>query len=269
MPSLSNALATILHHRSLILRLAKREVENKYKGSIMGLAWLVLYPIFMLSIYTLVFGSIFQARWGDDGDTYQFALNLYIGLLLYNFFSECIGRSPNQILEQVSYVKKVVFPLEILSVTTAASAFFNLLIGLVLWMIFSTWHSGELQLSLLLTPFVLFGLVLGTIGLSWMLSALGVYFRDIHQFVTITLQALLFLSPVFYPRSRIPESFQGIFDLNPLTIPIESMRSLAHGSDHVLDHTLVLGIYTALGVAVFILGLTVFRHLSKGFADVV
>lgn len=256
-------------HRALIAALTRREVEGRYRGSVFGLFWSFLNPILALTVFTFVFGEIFQARWAGATTTggMDFAAALFSGLLIYNFFSECLGKAPTLVLLNANYVKKVVFPLEVLSIVNVLSALFHLLaaylilIGLILlsnWTL--SWHAA-------LVPLVMLPFVLMVTGLCWGLSALGVYLRDIGQIIAPVLTALMFLSPVFYPLSSVAPHLQKIYILNPVTTVIEQVRGL------LLYHTLPDWrswlIYAAIALTIAMLGYAFFQKSRSGFADVI
>lgn len=256
-------------HRALIAALSRREVEGRYRGSVFGIFWSFLNPILALTVFTFVFGEIFQARWAGATTTggVDFAAALFSGLLIYNFFSECLGKAPTLVLLNTNYVKKVVFPLEVLGIVNVLSALFHLLaaylilIGLMLlsnWTL--SWHAA-------LVPFVMLPFVLMVTGLCWGLSALGVYLRDIGQIIAPVLTALMFLSPVFYPLSSVSPHLQKIYILNPVTTVIEQVRGL------LLYHTLPDWrswlIYATIALTTAMLGYAFFQKSRSGFADVI
>ena len=209
-------LSTLKSHRNLIYNLIKREVIGRYRGSVMGLFWSFFNPVLMLVVYTFVFSVVFKARWAGGTDSRsEFALVLFAGLMVYNLFSECINRSPGLVLGNMNYVKKVVFPLEILPVVAIGSATFHLLISLFVWLIFYLLLFGIPQISVLLLPIVLMPFFLLILGFSWFLASLGVYLRDVSQIVGVLTTALMFLSPIFYPMTALPEEYHIFLQFNP------------------------------------------------------
>ena len=255
-------------HRGLIVSLTKREIVGRYKGSALGIFWSLLTPLLMLTVFTAVFGDIFQARWGnsENAGRLDFAAALFTGLLIYNFFSECLSKAPLIVLSQPNYVKKVVFPLEILAVVTVNAALFHLLVAYVILLalvFFSAWPLGS---TALLAPLVFLPFFLLVQGLCWLLAALGVYLRDVTQLIAPALTALLFLSPIFYPLSSVPPRLSWLLMLNPITFIVEQMRAvLLHGQ---VPDWQGLGVYLLIGVATAWLGLAFFQKTRKGFADV-
>lgn len=249
----------------------KREIIGRYRGSFLGLLWTFINPILMLAIYTFVFGIVFKVRFDPQNsniyeDKFSFALLLFTGLILFNLFSECLSRAPGLILSNVNYVKKVIFPLEILPLVSLGSALFHAGISFLVLIIFLLIINHPVHLTLILLPIIVLPLLLVTIGLSWMLTSIGVFVRDIGQFIGLALTMLLFLSPIFYPASALPESIRDYLFLNPLTFIIEQARSvILYGQ---MPHWIGLIAYYVLAVSIAWAGLTWFHKTRKGFADV-
>ncbi len=254
-------------HRELVWQLVKRDFASKYKGSVFGIAWSLIHPILMLAVYTLVFGVALNARWGNNEESkVSFAIILFAGLMVHGFFAECLNRAPGLIVGQVNYVKKVLFPLEVLPWVVMITALGQFFIGLLLLTIFSLATGMSIRLGTLLVPIVLLPLMLFTLGLTWFLAALGVYLRDIAQAVGPLTMIALFLSPVFYKASALPESYQFILGLNPLTMPIEQIRDVVLWGLPInwsgWAGSLMLGLGFCFG------GFWIFQRLRTGFADV-
>lgn len=254
-------------HRDLVLALVKRDVVGRYRGSFMGIFWSFFHPVFMLAVYTFVFGIVFRARWTTEGHSNaEFALVLFTGLIVFNLFSECVNRAPSLIVSNVSYVKKVVFPLEVLPLVAIGSALFHTFVSFIVWLAFFVVLSGAPHGTVLLLPLVLFPVALFALGVSWGLASLGVYLRDVTQVVGILTTALLFLSPIFYPISALPEEFRHLLALNPLTHSIELTRdALLWGK---LPNWLVLAMQGASSLVVAWFGFAWFQKTRRGFADV-
>lgn len=256
-----------LNNGLLITQLTRRDIIGRYRGSILGLLWSFVNPILMLSIYTFVFGMVFKARWGQEQENQlDFALILFSGLIVFNLFAECLSRAPMLIVHNVNYVKKVIFPLEILPIVSLGAALFHACASLLVLLIFFLVTGHSLSPTLFLLPLVWMPLLLLTLGLSWLLASLGVFLRDIGQFINMLLTVLLFMSPVFYPLAALPESIRPYLVLNPLTLAIE------HSRDVMIWGTLPDGqsfaIYSVFSLAIFCLGLLWFNKTRKGFADV-
>ena len=260
---------SLIKHRQLILRMIRREVIGRYKGSVIGLAWSFFNPIFMLSVYTIVFSMIFKARWGVDGEEsrVQFALILFAGMVVLNFFIEVLNRAPNLILSNINYVKKVVFPLEILSVISIGTALFHALINFfVLFAAFFIFN-GYLNLTVLLIPIIILPLIILSLGFSWILASLGVFVRDAGQTIGLLTTLLMFLSPVFYPVSAVPEGLQPYIMINPMTFIIEQVRLVVMWGK--FPNWAGLGIYLTIAILLMLVGFTWFQKTRKGFADVI
>jgi len=254
-------------YRDLISQFTKREVVGRYRGSYLGLMWSFITPLFMLLIFTFIFSIVFQARWGVENDNkIEFALILFCGLITFNLFAECINRAPVIILTNINFVKKVVFPLEILPVVAVGSALVHAVISLLILIAGLIILLGVVNWTLIFLPLVLLPLLLFTLGLSWFLASLGVYLRDIGQVVGVVTQALMFLSPIFYPISAIPEKFRPIYYLNPISYVVEDMRRITIWGQMPDWNWLITGII--LGSLVAILGHAWFQKTRKGFADV-
>lgn len=259
--------ASLWRNRSLIKGLTQREVIGRYRGSTLGILWSFFNPVFMLLVYTFVFSVVFKARWhaGSDSKT-EFALILFAGLITFNLFAECINRAPNLVLTNANYVKKVVFPLEVLPWVVLFSSLFHMAISLLVWLTAYTVLFGVPHASILLLPFVLLPLALLVMGLSWFLAALGVYVRDVGQFIGILTTVLMFMSPVLYPVTALPEEYQDYLLFNPLTPAIEQARKILYWGDS--PDWWLLGAYTAIAAVISWLGFAWFQKTRKGFADV-
>jgi len=258
----------LLQHRELILQMTKREVVGRYKGSVLGLAWSFFNPILMLVVYTFVFSVVFKARWGIGGEESktEFAVVLFVGLLVHALFAEVLNRAPGLILGNANYVKKVVFPLEILPVVTMGAALFHTLVSLFVLFCASVLLNGFLPWTVVLAPLVLLPLIFVTLGFAWFLASLGVFLRDVGQTIGIITTVMLFLAPVFYPMSAIPEKYQIYMFANPLTFILEQARQvLIFGQ---LPNWGGLVVYGVISLLVAWLGFWWFQKTRKGFADV-
>ena len=266
--SLVAMVKSLWRNRQLIAQMTQREVMGRYKGSIMGLAWSFFNPVFMLTVYTFVFSVIFKSRWGVGGEESktQFAMVLFVGMIVHSLFAEVLNRAPGLILANVNYVKKVVFPLETLPVITMGAALFHTFISLAVLLLAFVVFNGSLHWTAIFTPLVLLPLVILTLGLAWMLASLGVFLRDVGQTIGIITTVMMFLAPVFYPITAIPEEFRSWLLANPLTFIIEQAREVliwGNSPDWV-----GLGIYLLVASVVAWAGYAWFQKTKKGFADV-
>jgi lipopolysaccharide transport system permease protein len=248
--------------------MTRREVVGRYRGSALGLAWSFFNPILMLVIYTFVFSTVFKARWGVGGGESKgnFAIILFVGMIVHGLFAECINRAPQLIISNVNYVKKVVFPLEILPWVAMGSALFHASISLVVLLTVQLILNFWLPWTAILFPLIMLPLVFATMGFAWFLAATGVFVRDIAQTTGIFTSVLLFISPVFYPISALPQKFQIILLLNPLTFIIEEARKVLIGGK--LPDLAGLGLYCMISLLIAWAGFWWFQKTRRGFADV-
>jgi lipopolysaccharide transport system permease protein len=254
-------------NRELIKASAKREVLGRYRGSVMGILWSFFNPLFMLAVYTFVFSEVFKARWSGGGDSKtEFALVLFAGLIIFNLFAECINRAPTLILSNVNYVRKVVFPLEILPCVALVSAAFHGLISLVVWLVAYMLFFGLPHATVLYLPLIILPLLFLIMGISWALASLGVFLRDVSQFIGIVTTVLMFLSPIFYPATAIPPAYRHWLYLNPLASFIEQTRQVLFWGTS--PNFVSLGVSWCVALVVAWLGFAWFQKTRKGFADV-
>ena len=264
----SEMAASFWRNRKLIKVLATRQVVGRYRGSLMGILWSFFNPLFMLAVYTFVFSVVFKSRWNTESSSKtEFALVLFAGLIVFNLFAECVNNSPNLILSNVNYVKKVVFPLEILPWVTLTSAAFHASVSWSVWLLAYFVFFGIPPVTVFLLPVVLLPLLFFILGVSWWLASLGVYLRDVSQFVLIVVNVLMFLSPIFYPASALPEEFRRFLIFNPLTTVIEQVRGVMFWGNY--PDLLKLGISLLIGVIAASMGFAWFQKTRKGFADVI
>ena len=255
--------ATLLQHRSLLGQLIMRDVLLRYRGAYFGLLWIFLHPLLMLAIFTFVFSQIFQARWPVQSGSIPFVLNLFCGLIAFNIFAETVGRAPAAIRGYPNYVKKIIFPVEILPLVPLGAAlihaFFSsaILVGALAW-------TSDLHASLWLFPILLLPLLLTAIGLTWFLASWGVFIKDMSQIVPVFVQMLMFLSPVFYPANAVPEVLRPFYLLNPLSPVIEALRAALAGS---AINWGAWGIALAMGLFIFLSGYIYFNHSREELAD--
>lgn len=262
---------SLYKNRELIWNLIKRELKSTYQDSFLGTLWAVILPVLMLLIYTFVFSIIFKAKWGNDNlgqesSQAEFALILFAGLTPFTLFATVLNKSPMLILTVPNYVKKVVFPLEILPVVAVGSALITSLInvGLIVIGCLLVFHSFPTMILLL--PLVYIPLLLLTLGLAWFLSSLGVFLRDIGQAVPLLVQILFFMSPVFYSIESVPASFRFLILLNPLSSIIEDFRRVLIWNEFL--NWGAWGVVTLLSALVMVLGFAWFSATQKAFSDV-
>lgn len=262
-PMLASVKAMV-QNRYLLGQLIKRDVLLRYRGAYFGLLWIFLNPLIMLGIFSFVFAHIFQARWPEQASDIPFALNLYCGLIAFNIFAETVGRAPGAVRTYPNYVKKIIFPVEILPVVPLGSALihglFNtaVLFGALAW-------TGNLNYTIMLFPILLLPLMFFCIGFSWILAAWGVFIKDMSQIVPVFVQMMMFLSPVFYPVQAVPASMRFIYNMNPLSTVIEALRASISGGE--IDW-FVYSVVFVFSLVAFVFGYFFFLHSRDEFADV-
>lgn len=260
-------LGSLWKHRILVWELAKRDVIGRYKGAALGILWSLFYPVMMIAIYTFVFSDVFKLRWAGGSDSKTlFATMVFAGLIVHGLFAECLTQGPTVIVRNPTFVKKIIFPLEILPWVTVLAALFHTVVGAIVLCLFILITQGQLSTQAFWLPVLFLPLVLMSVGICWFLASVGVYLRDVAQITSAFSTVLLFLSPVLYPASALPERLQPLFALNPLTPAIEQARRIL-----VLGEPLEWGtwlVQLGAGFLVAWLGLVWFQKMREIFADV-
>ncbi len=258
---------SIWANRQLVGQMTRREVVGRYQGSVMGLLWSFITPVVMLLVYTFVFSVVFKAKWGGaDEPRSEFAVVLFVGMIVHGLFAEVLNKAPSLITGNVNYVKKIIFPLEIMPAVAMAAALFNTLISISVLLIAIVVLNGGLSWTVVFVPLVIAPLVVLTMGAAWILAALGVYLRDINHSIGILTTVMLFLSPVFFPVTALPEHIQPLMLSNPLTFIIEQARDVLIWGR--LPNWLGLAKYVGASLLFAWAGFFFFQKARKGFADV-
>ena len=254
----------------LIWALIGRDIDVRYRGSFFGFLWPMINPLLSLGVYTFVFGTVFKARWSSDGvdtsSSTSYAVVLFAGLIVFNLFSETLNRAPTLVLSNSNYVKKVVFPLEVLVPVALGNASFHALVSVIVLLPFVFLAFGQIPATVFYLPLVILPLMLNILGLGWFLASLGTYVRDIGQFISTLTMAALFIGPIFFPATAMPDWARDFLVLNPITIPVEQARQVA-----IFGHPpnlVTLSAYSGVSVIIAVLGLLWFKKTKKGFADV-
>lgn len=255
-------------HQSLIRILTWREVSGRYRGSFLGSLWSLLTPLLMLGVYTLVFGVIAPTRWPgvEDQGIGMFALRLLAGMVVHGLLAETLSRGPTLVTSQPNYVNKIVFPLEALAWVNLLTGLFHTATALLVLVLLNGLFGTGFSLQLLALPIIFLPYALMLIGLVWLVAGLGVYLRDLAQVIGPLIMVAMFLGPVFYPRSAMPEAVQSWLVLNPITVPVEQVRRVVFEAQW--PQWSILAQYALFAVAFYLFGLWVFTKLKKGFADV-
>jgi lipopolysaccharide transport system permease protein len=261
-------MGSLAAHRGLVRQMSRRDIVDRYRGSVLGLLWSFFNPVAMLLIYTFVFSFVLGASWpGSGGGAMAYALNLFAGLTVFSLFSESVTRAPALIVQNANLVKKVVFPLEVLPWVTMASSAFHALVSYAVLLAFVVVVTRTLHPAAFLVPVLVLPVILLGLGFSWFLASMGVFLRDLPHTVSLAVTALMFVSPVFYPLGAVPEGARAILALNPLAPLIEQARAMAVlGTIPDAAHWLVL---LAGSFVVAWAGLAWFMRTKHAFADVV
>ena len=259
----------IYRNYSLLCQFVKRNIDSRYRGSFLGILWSFIQPLLMLCIYTFVFSVIFKPRWaiGNDFGRGSFAVIMLCGMSFYQVFSETMNSCSRLIINRPGFVKKVVFPLEILPLAQTLSISILGSVWIILLFLGSIFIIGKISFMQLLLPLVLLPFFLMTLGFAYFIASLGVYIRDISHLTGVVLQILFYMTPIFYPIQAVPERFRWIIYLNPLAMLIEQARKVFLYSK--LPDWDILGILFLVSVVIMQLGLLWFLKTKKGFADVI
>ncbi len=257
----------ILENHTLLLQMVKRNIASRYRGTTFGLIWSVVQPLMMLCIYTFVFSVVFQTRWGTTENVRgSFAIIMFCGMALFNIFSECVNIGCSVIVNNPNFVKKVVFPLEILPVVQVISSTVLGMIWFVLLLLGVLLVFHKLSFLMLLLPLILIPLAMFSLGITFFTASFGVYFRDTQYIVSVLLQILFFMTPIFYPIQAVPEKYHLFLEINPLTLMIgEARKIFLYGE---FPDWINIGIIYLISFITLILGFLWFYKTKDGFSDV-
>jgi lipopolysaccharide transport system permease protein len=254
-------------HRDLIFRLSAREFTQRFRGSVLGVAWAVLIPLLTALIYTFVFSTVFKARWPGVADgPFDFAIIFLTGIVVHTIFAEAVARAPALVVGNANYVKKVIFPLEILPIVSVLTALTNASIGIAIVVFGNLILNGKLHITIVTLPLIVAPYLVFVVALVLFFAAVGVYLRDLSQVVALLITITMFLTPIFFPIESVPERFQTVIWLNPLTFIVQQVRGVVIFG--VWPNFFGLAIYTVASMASLALAFWLFQRLRSGFADV-
>jgi lipopolysaccharide transport system permease protein len=267
MMSIVKQMVSLFGHHRLIVQMARREVVGRYRGSVFGLLWSFFNPLLLLTVYTFVFSVVFKARWSANIDSKSsFAIILFVGMIMFQVFSETINRAPSLILSNVNYVKKVVFPLEILPVVSLLAALFHGAVSFLVLLLAMLLLGFKISWVIIFLPIIIIPFLLFILGFAWLLASLGVYIQDVSHSIGLLTTVLMFLTPVFYSVSSLPVRYQRIISLNPIAFVIEQSRAIVIWGNYPNWATVFAFLIGSFLVA--LAGFAWFQRTRKGFADV-
>lgn len=249
------------------MQMTLRELQGRYQGSLLGWGWSLLTPGLMLAVYSFVFGVVFKARWGTALPQREgmFAMVLWVGVLMHGLLSEVLNRAPSAIVSHPNFVKKVVFPLEILPVVHLVAALVHACLAMSLLLV-ALVIQHQMSWTILWLPLLMLPFAILTLGIAWFLASLGVFVRDTAMVTPMVTMVMMFMAPVFYPLNAVPEAFRSWMWLNPLTFVIEQMRAVVFGGLQPDFYGLIF--YSLIACLLAWGGFGWFQKTRKGFADV-
>lgn len=255
-------------NRQLIKQFSEREIFSRYKGSILGILWSFITPLIMITVYTFVFSVVFKGRWGIEAsdNKFEFAVIMFCGLTVYNIFNEVINRSPMLIVSNVNYVKKVIFPLEVLPATALISTFVHGIINMIILVVAANVFVRTSAWTILLAVIILIPLLMFVLGLSLLISSLSVYIRDLSNTVGLVTNVLFYITPIFYPISEVPEFLRPYMYINPLTSVVENFRSVVIWGTTPNWTSFLINF--VVSYVILSIGYYVFKKVQRGFSDV-
>lgn len=257
----------LIVHKSLAFQLAKRDVLGRYRGASFGLLWALMSPFLMLMVYTFAFGTVLKSRWPQvESGAAHYSIILFVGILVHGFFAECLTRSPELVVSNSNYVKRVIFPLDILPWPMALSALFHTGMNIIVFIILQLILDGHMAYTIIFLPLVIFPLFILVLGVSWFMAAVGVYFRDVGQITGVLATAMFFLSSAIIPTEVIPKAYRWLFFFNPLTFVINQARNVMLWGK--LPNWSGLSLYLMIAITIACLGYAFFEKTKRGFADV-
>jgi len=247
-------------YREMISSLVKRDLRSRYKGSVLGFLWMFLNPLLQLCVYTIVFSVIM--RMGID----KFYLFMFVALVPWLFFSTCLSGGTSVIFAQQDMVKKIYFPRDVLPISFVVSQFVNMLFSfIIIFVVVFLSGVGVNPVALLYLPLIMLIQFVLCLGITYLVSSLSVYFRDLQHIMGIISMAWMYLTPIIYPVEMVPERFINLFYLNPMTTIVIAYRDILYYKQVPEMSTLANAVL--MGVGILIIGRIVFSKLQRGFVE--
>ncbi|MFC0153355.1 ABC transporter permease [Xanthomonas dyei] len=258
-------IALLVNERALFTRMVSRDISSRYKGSVFGLLWTILNPLVLLAVFGFVFGTVLKAKWGV-GTKDNFSLVLFSGLSVFLLASECLNRAPMLVVQHATYVKKVVFPLPLLPPIVVGSAVVNFGVAVGLLLLVQIFLTGKVYSSWVTIPLVVAPLLIMLTGLVYLVSALGVFLRDLNQLMGLVTLVIMYMSPILFPMETVPAEFRDYLFLNPVTVPVNELRHVILAGNN--PDWVAIGVYFLISLVTLLLGYGFFLRCQRGFADV-
>jgi lipopolysaccharide transport system permease protein len=255
----------IFKNYELIFKLISREISEKYTGTVLGIFWVVLNPLLLVFVYCFVFTQIFKASWVDNSSPYYYFMMLYCGLIIFNLYSDVINKSTDILYCNKNFITKIKFPVEILLITSVGVSLFNATLNFLILILISLYYFYEVNYSILFLPLILIPFIIMLLGISFIFSIVGVYFKDFKNIVSFLLTLQYFMTPIFYPLSRVPEKYRFYLELTPVTFTIEQVRHVL--IERINPNFYELFIYLLISIAILIVMSILFNKCKSGFSD--
>lgn len=263
-------LVNLYKSKDLLIELTKRDFQQRYKGSLLGVIWALLSPLLMLGVYSFIFVSVFKSRWGnssvEDGNM-LYTMMIFAGLVPFQIFSESVNRSVSLLAQSANYIKKVVIPIEILPASIVLSTVINSTFSIALLVVGKLLFLNTPNWTLVFLPLVLIPILLLSLGFALIVASFGIYLRDLVYIVGLIVNILFYMSPIFYSPEALPEKFRFIIHLNPISPIINYFRDVFVNGELFTISSYLISLL--ISFVFFILGLIIFNYLRKGFADVI
>jgi len=259
-------LQNLVERRSLLFQLVRRDFEQRFVGSVVGWVWGIIHPLVMLASWTFVFSVCLHTKLGRGEVTDNYPLFLFAGMLPWLLFSDTVQRSSSSLLDHASLITKTVFPAEMVPVSIFLSSLVSHLMALGLVVVGVGIWLNQISAGLVLLPVYMLLLGLFAIGFGWILSSLQVYLRDTAQVLTVILTFWFWLTPIFITENQFPARLRFLLAGNPLAYLVRAYREvlLSERWPSLAD----LGIMALFALVTFVAGGLFFRHMKRGFADV-